>query len=320
MNNIKKTRTIRLKPKPTRRIPPKKKTQPQLLKHVARTPGSVIKTLNIAPKNVSGNIGHYALCRSNPFAGHGGASIPDGQNSNFVVTDTFAVNNFQPTAAGQTIVIQTLNTLPALAMMGSTTNFIVDGTTVTALGALQPVAGTVNTTYYPICIPGPYVGTGAPGTLFADPYNSVTARMISCGYRLLYTGPATTCAGSITITPNPIGWAPTATATAGGLGLLAPTIAGAAGAALSAGAVSLDVDMTINPTTMTRASFTVRPEQGLTVVPKHKASVFKLQPTYPMPYGPIANANTAIGAGNLNLLFRPSGGLNPALSGLTMIG
>lgn len=313
MNSIiKRTRAIRLKPNPNRPLKLKrKKRPPQALKNVTRTPGTIIRTLN-SPRRPQGNVSHYALCRSNPFAGHGGSSIPDGKNTNFVVTDTFTVNTFTPTTAGQTIVIQTLNCLPSLAMIASTAGLVVDSTAVAASSALQPTASTASTTWYPIGIPGPYVGTGAAGALFADPYNSTTARVISVGYRLLYIGPATTCAGSITITPNPVAWGTTSTSADGGFGLVPPTIAGAAGTQLHTGAVALDVDMTINPVVMTRASLTVRPEQGLYVVPKHKSTEFKLQPTYNMPYAPIANANTSL-LGNLNTLFRPSGGVNPGV-------
>lgn len=312
MNIIKSTRALRLKAKPKPTASKKKpKTQP-FIKHVVRTPGTIIKTLNSGQRNTSGNPGHYVVCRTNPFAGHGGSAIPDGKNSNFVVTDTFAVNNFNPTAAGQTIVIQTLNTLPALAMIGSTTNLVVDTVTVTGLTSLQPIANAPGSSYYPICIPGPYAGTGAPGVLFADPYTSTTARMISCGYRLIYTGPATTCSGSITITPNPIGWS-TLTGAPTGQSFAPPTLAGAAGTAYAAGVIAVDADMNINPNFMTRASFTIRPEQGLVVVPQHRSNTFKLQPTYDMPYFPVCKANLATGAVTQSGILRPVSGMAPGV-------
>lgn len=288
------------------------KLNPLALPNVTRTPGTIIRNLSLKTA-VAKPLPHYVVCRSNPFAGHGGSAIPDGKNSNFVVTDTFSVTNFSPTAAGQTIIVQTTNCLPALAMIGSRTNFIVDGTTVTALTSLQPNASTSGTTFYPACVPPPLVGQGGIGTQFSDPYNSTTARAISMGFRLIYTGPATTCAGVVTVTPNPIGFGQTITTVSGGLGIVPVSAAGAAGTSIAASVTGICMDMTINETSLTRASATYRPEQGLYVVAQHKTADFKLQPTYGSALVPLANANTAIGAGNLCSLFRTVGSTTPGV-------
>lgn len=310
---IKQLRKLKLADQPVKRAPRKNQSkQKASLRNVVRTPGTIIRALQTTSRAPSG-LPHYVMCRTNPFHGHGGSAIPDGKNSNFVVTDTFAVNNFTPSAAGQTIIIQTLNAFPALAMIGSTANFTVDGTLVTGLGALQPVATAANTSYYPVCIPPPLVGTGAVGSAFADPYNSTTARMISCGFRLIYTGPATTCAGSITVTPNPVGWGQTATSATGAFGISSPTIAGAAGAVATAGAQIIDCDITISTTALTRASKTFRPEQGVYIVPTHRSTDFKMNPTLVCALAPTANLNTATGAVNVSSLLRPAGGVNPGI-------
>jgi hypothetical protein len=299
------------KPKPKRRAPNKPANG---LKTVVRTPGSIIRTLQKTPK-LSPNLSHYVTCRTNPFHGHGGSAIPDGKNSNFVVTDTFSVNNFSPTAAGQTIVIQTLNALPALSMIGSTTNFIVDGVTVTALGAYQPSASTAaNSSWYPTSMPPPMVGTAVLGANFMDPYNAATARMISVGYRLIYTGPATTCSGAITVTPNPIAWGQTATSATGNFQIKPPLTTGTPIAtALPAGTVLIDCDITINPTAMTRATKTFRPEQGVYVVPTHRSTNYAMQPTYVCPLAPVPNLNLSTGAVDITTLLRVYGGGNPGI-------
>lgn len=306
----KRLRKVKLSDKSIKRLP--KKTKPSnALKNVVRTPGTIIRTLQTV-NNHQDSLAPYVVCRTNPFHGHGGSAIPDGKNSNFVVTDTFSVNNFTPSAAGQTIIIQTLNALPALAMIGSTQNFTIDGTLVTALSSLQPSSAS-NTSYYPCCIPPPLVGQALLGAGFNDPYNSTTARMISCGYRLIYTGPATTCAGSITVTPNPIGWGQLATQASGGFTISIPTIAGVAGANLAAGAQLIDCDITINTTSITRASKTFRPEQGVYVVPTHRSSDFKMNPTLVCSVAPVANLTTATGAATVSSMFRPAGGVNPGI-------
>lgn len=299
-------------------LAPKAKKRPQRtktngLRTIVRTPGTIIKTLN-ARQPVPTGQSHYVVCRSNPFHGHGGAAIPDGKNSNFVVSDTFSVNNFAPSAAGQTIVIQTLNTLPALAMMGSLSNFTVDGNLVTGLTSLQPSI-TTSTSYYPVCISPPMINNGLLGSKFSDPYASTTSRMISCGYRLIYTGPATTCAGSITVTPNPIAWGTTATSATGGFSLVPPLITGTAGTTMSLGAVCLNCDIVINDTAMTRATKTFRPEQGVYIVPTHRSNTFELVPTLVQPYAPVANVNTALGAVSNGTMLRPAsnGAGNPGV-------
>lgn len=197
-------------------------------------------------------------------------------------------------------------------MIGSTQNFTIDGTVVTGLTQLQP-SSAPGSSYYPCCIPPPLVGLALLGAGFSDPYNSTTARMISCGYRLIYTGPATTCAGSITVTPNPIGWGQLATQATGGFTIGLPTISGTAGANLAGGAQLLDCDITINATAMTRASKTFRPEQGVYVVPTHRSTDFKMNPTLVCSVAPVANAITATGAATLTSFLRPAGGVNPGI-------
>lgn len=172
----KRLRKVKLSATAIKRLPKKNKPKSPGLQNVVRTPGTIIRTLQTKPRSQA-HLPDYVMCRTNPFAAHGGSAIPDGKNSNFVVTDTFAVNNFSPSVAGQTIVIQTINALPALAMIGSTQNFTVDGTVATALTALQPSSTVTTTTYFPICIPPPLVGQAALASAFADPYNSATARI-----------------------------------------------------------------------------------------------------------------------------------------------
>jgi len=298
-------KTTKKKSNPPPRRTARKKQQP-FLSNAPRTPGTIITTLGRKRANPVA-LSHYVKCRIDPFHSPGGAGIPDGQNSNFVVADTFSVNNFSATVAGQSIVIQTTNTLPSCAMIASLSPMTVDGLTVAASTSLQPVAATASTSWYPICIPSSYIGLGAADTVFADPYQSSTARMVSCGFRLIYTGPAQTCAGTIRITPNNIGWTIGAPSTAGAT-VENVTRAGAPGANLVIGTPIIVADININSTAMTRSTMTLRPEQGLYVLPTHKANNFKNQPTYVVPYVPVANVNQAGVAVNQNNLWRDAGG------------
>lgn len=290
---------LKSKPKPRKRLVGLKTTN-------ARTPGTIIRALFQPSKpRVSGNskISHYLACRTDPFHSSGGAAIPDGQNKAFVVTDTFCINNISPSAAGQTIVIQTLNCLPALAMIGSTSNFTVDGQLVTALSSLTPTS-TASTTWYPACIPPPYSGLGAPASAFADPYNATAARLVSLGFRLIYTGPATTCAGVITVTPNPVAWSDAGVTVSALLGAAPVSAAGVLGTAWATGSSILTGDFVINPNTMTRETQTFRPEQGVRVLASHTSDVFKRNPTVINPYVALGPYNDATSTGTFPNLFR----------------
>lgn len=279
--------------------------------NAARTPSTIIKSLRRNGNNLPMIAGHpYVRAMMDPFHAPPNVAIPDGANSNFITSQIYTINNINGLSANQTIVIQTLPALPALAMIGSTTIFSVDGALIGPLGGGFSPNATIgadgvakNRAYYPIAIPTPFAGVDfIPGVSVDDPYLSSKARMVCVAYELTYTGPATTCAGYISITPSDVAFVPSGSA--GGAGEI--TVYGATptntrnAAAFFPGTPILNLDINLDPTSITRQSTIVRPETPVYIVPRHRTADFKIYPTADVPSAVLANAGpTAIGGTTL---------------------
>lgn len=290
-------------------VPKRKQNKPPKngsLKNTIRTPGSIIATFS-SQRSVSRPLSHYVKCRSDPFRGSGAAAIPDGSNSNFMVVDAFMVDTI--TAPGSSFVFQTIPTLPALGMIASLSTLVVNGNSVGPVADLQP-GSTPNHQWYPMCIPTPYAISTLPGIVINDPYSAVTARMISVGYRIIYTGPATTCSGSITVTPNSMGLELVGTTTTNattGVTLSTTKADNSLGSAIAGGTPVLNAEISINSSALTRASVTVRPEQGLYLLPTHRSTNHKVQPTVITPYAVLAGSSPTSTGASRHLLKQSNG-------------
>lgn len=239
-----------------------------------RTNAAVVQALGNLSTTLPGRrpVSMYEMCRLNPFDGHGNAAIPDGSNSNFIVSDTFAVSVIKPTAAGQDIVIQTLPTMPILACVGSTTNFNVDGVNMTALSEIGWNSTSTTLSWVPCCVPPQFAGSHDPGVNLIDPWNSTGYRFISIAYRLIYTGPVNTCAGSITVTPNNVTFSTgPVTNTGNGMTLNTQSATNVV-TALTTNIPTLVIDVSNNTSVMQRSSRTYRPEQGCIVRATHSGT------------------------------------------------
>lgn len=252
-----------------------------------RTPGTIITRLSKKRVSKSKGVSPYVICRAYPFAAPGGDGHPDGGNSNYVVSDTFAVSNFTCTTAGQTVVIQTLPALPAMAMVKSSSNLLADGVTLT--GSPIVLDGTVQGAWCPICVPNIFTSAVTPGVAYVDPWSSTGLRFVTFGYRIVYTGPAVSCAGSITVTPNSASVETYGTTSAAGLTVNVVSAANTSLGACLANTPVMAMDCGVNVNAMTRASRTHRPEQGFTLVPQHRSKNYKIQQTPTTPYTVIAN-------------------------------
>jgi hypothetical protein len=279
-----------------------------------RTIMSISKDLQKPIKTSMPKLPPYVHCRIDPFGSDGTSSIPDGANTSFITSDTRMFDNIsltQPSLAGTySFIIQTLPTLPASALIvGATAPLTVNGVTITDATFLDMIGP--NSTYYqaPLSVLPPYLGDPSatanylPGSATNDPYNSNTARLVAAGYRLIYTGPALTCQGIITVTPSDVGIAPgpdTFVAT-NPLGIrdTAGTIV-----AIAQNTPQLVLDSGRNPYAMTRDTVTLRPEQGLTFIPRHKGSNYKVQPTTDLAKAILANAGAIGGIGGNNMFGR----------------
>lgn len=237
----------------------------------------------------------YLHCRFNPFGSRGGTSIPDGSNNSYIVTDSRNFDAISLTAGSTSrdFVIQTMAALPFTAMIGSTTELNVNGKVIAATP--QYSLSTNSTRYYPIgSVPSYRISANypKPGIGYEDPYQSTTGRLVSIGYKLTYTGPVNTCAGSITVTPNSFGMSPgvivTSTSAAPAAGLFSISTyrsdLNITPIQYPVGSRSLIVDGRITPNAVTRETAVFRPEQTIYILPKHTTRDFKNLPTVSSPY------------------------------------
>lgn len=251
-----------------------------------RTLGSVVNALGSkSPPQDYGS--HYLSCRLSPFNAGGRAAIPDGSNSNFIVVDAFSVNSISASTAGQSFIIQTTPTLPSLAMISSLNNITVDGVVISASTGYQP-GGSLGTSWTPICIPSSFsLASCIPGTLYADPWNSTAMRFVTFGFRILYTGPVTTCAGSIVVTPNNIAYVESTSVVAAGLNVSVGNASAVSVGNLPSNTPILSTDFNANLSAMTRASRSFRPEQGIELLSRHAGTTYELVPLMTTPGAPI---------------------------------
>lgn len=291
----------------------RQKTNGPNLSGAKRSPDTIIDQLSGRMSAVSLKRHPYLHCRSDPFGSSGRSHIPDGSNDQFVIVDAYSVDNIAMSQAQSTFYIQTSSTLPSMAMVfgAPSTNLTVNGNTVTPPAAIQPDGNVVASARYPICISSAYNLGIQPGNSINDPYSSTKARLVSKGYRIVYTGPVNTCAGVITVTPNDyalaLGELTTSSLPVPATGTFSLSINNASNAVLSTCASSspfLSTDLTISTNAMNRETRTFRPEEGVYLVPKHRSADFKIHPMTNLPFGVVANfsASTASTKAYTNML------------------
>lgn len=278
---------------------------------------------NSKRNNKNSQMHDYICCRLNPFQGTGKGAIPDGGNNGFVVSDIMMYDNFT-VPANQTVVIQTIPTMPCSALIQSQSGQLtVNGTVMNSGNNTFSVSN--GACWFPLSILPPYAnvsGSMLPGTYNNEPYNTKTQRLIAAGYRLVYTGEAQTCSGFITVTPNDVGFTPFQTSAS----------PGAAGSTLTCydnnsvitsscppGTQVLNMDWTIAPNAMTRDSVSFRPEQGVLFIPKHKSADFKNYNTPPTVWGICSNydtSNTGVSGAANCITANNSAGIAPYAGGI----
>jgi hypothetical protein len=288
---------------------PKRKQNKNKMKSANNKPGSeMYRTTETVQKRLAANkqrdttvakANTYLSCRMNPFRSVNGLGIPDGGNQNYLVTDLLCFNDIVcGTTAGFTI--QTLTTMPSTAMIrgnggAGITDLIIDGTGYNNQVPWFPL-GTL-TNYRPI--------TQSAGIAVQDPFTAANARIVAIGYRLIYTGTANACAGTITVTPNAVSIedfstvnATSATATPPAItaGVTAYHTNNPSGSTVIYAPVSTKIySMDFTPATYlyTKDSMTYRPEQGCFIRPTHRSDDFKIQPIRDSPVALVFNGNNA---------------------------
>jgi hypothetical protein len=291
INNKQKAKTTMAKQRgKTQRLPR------QLISSKPRDPSSIINTLakSMKQKLTMGPLSQYKHCRMYPFTAKGGSHIPDGGNSNFVVVDARTYDNISMGSGGgyKNFEITTFPAVPVAAFLNSKTAITVNG---------NAYSGGTNTAY-PLALNKLYLGSSAalPGTN-QDAYNCVSARFVTMAYRIIYTGPVNTCSGSITAFRNDIAFqdagvtVPAADSTKGlAISVNKPDGTLWAEASNATNIVRVEAKSTnVFDSTgiLSNDAVTVRPEEGMYIVLKHKTNNFKIMPSneYYIPYDGDAN-------------------------------
>lgn len=224
----------------------------------------------------------YLSCRLNPFRAVTGSGIPDGSNRDYIIVDLKCYNDITcVTSAG--FIIQTLPMLPFSAviagMTANTNDLMIDGVAYTNTSNPTSLVAWYPLGYFPQLATqlGYY-----PGALTQDPWLATKARLVSIGYKLIYTGQVLQSSGTITVNPNNVGVnvGPTTTsATPSGTELTAVyENASITPTQSPKSTVLLNLDCSVNPNAYVRDASIYRPENGVTVMPKHTGPTFEVRP------------------------------------------
>lgn len=287
-----------------------------------RTPGTIIKSLasRMRPKQTR-QTSAYIKSLLNPFV-FKGAPIPDGNNASFACIDMVGVSNISFTFLAEryesiSFEIKTFPILPQLAGLFPPQSggiITVDNVPYAQSLLSDPTSTTFGGAYIPLCIPNafktPSTAYRKLGLFKDDPWNASKARCASFGYRIIYTGPVMSCAGSITVTPNNIAITKyRANATSGAF--LAVGADGNPGittelaqntAEKGCSSYSMEVNSITNASY--KLSRTFRPEMSIYVLPKRNQGVNLPSALFPCSTPLFANVASSADAANLYNVFR----------------
>lgn len=179
--------------------------KPQRQSYAARTLQQVEKALkntSISGSQTKMTGNNYLVCRYDPWSAPstGAKGVPDGLGRNITTRDLFGAYDIETSAGGDTEIL-ILPALPMQMAIRSQTaggSVKVDGTTYTRATTNYPAG-----TWQPI---GP-----STALAFRNQYNAAdtsnfiaSGRIVTVGYRLYYTGPASTCEGIVQADVYPI--------------------------------------------------------------------------------------------------------------------
>jgi len=283
-----------------------------------RTPGTIIKALYTKPKSTQ-TMSPYECCRLMGAVPKESPSIPDGSSGMHNAVCLYATDRLT-FASGQTCLMQFNPWLPMFGLVQSSGTFSLNGV---------PFAGasSIGQSYAPMGVPAvyryagdgitaPIQSTSVPGYTpsVCDQYSATSFRIVSQTHKIYYTGPVTTCAGSIRAWENNMAISDeiVVTNTVSGVGINF-TVKKADGTTLTVsppGTRVLIMDG-ITTTTPPVSCVTVRPEQGMLISLKHSSKDYKQRPISTVPlgltFGPFSPATNMNGVGNILALSSATG-------------
>jgi hypothetical protein len=279
------------------------KTAPNRISTQAPTLNDIQKAMQrVAIAGPRQQMSDYMHCRMDPYTSKGQTAIPDGRNNKFVVVDHFVADNIVCEGTSG-FSIATFPFLPYTAgIIGNggpgLTNIAINGVTF-----INPNFG--GNGLYPIGVPkewNEWILTAGLGSPQNDPYQSTGARIVSVTRRLIYTSPAQTATGIISVTPQKISVVQnqlinSITPGTGVYGTLTdPTGAGVFTPGIGTSIAA--VDYSFNTAAFTappfdRSTVTTRVENGVLVIGKHLGEIHKINPVFDNVAMPNANSGAA---------------------------
>lgn len=259
----------------------------------------------------------YVKCRLNPFYSNPGgpAGIPDAGNTNFIVVDSLTFDTIT-CVSGAGFTMLTMPTLPSMGLITGAGSVGANDININGV-AYRNLANTGAA----ISVPPQYKTSGpsdyAPGSNTSDPYQSANARLVSVAYRIMYTGQANTCSGTITVTPAPVGFPNggliTSSTTPPSTSTISCSVVDYTGAIIYQCPYNTPVlvmdggGSLLSPAgnqTYTKDSVCFRPEHGAFITPRHRTNDFKCYPTSPDPAVLIYNQNVNVPGTNYTAVSR----------------
>lgn len=145
---------------------------------------------------------HYLRCRLDPLNSTAGGGLNDGLASKKVVFDCRSFGDFTVDTVSQQFIIKIVPWIPypALIKTGSASTpsgFTVNGVAITAGDP------DTNVRWIPLCLTQ-NSGSVAAGQTPILPFAGGTYRLISMGWKLIYTGSASSCSGILTVKESPV--------------------------------------------------------------------------------------------------------------------
>lgn len=270
---------------------------------VAPTTHQVEMALRRAPVSTGGFKDPWLHCRLDPFTSPGSTGKPDGRADRFIVVDHVVqdVISTDATCTGFTII-----TLPGFLPFTAVLTAQNSGAgRVTVNGLALSASGSLSSALAPIGVVTEWASSPAAQQQWTpsnvaknDPYDSMSARVISVKRRLRYTGTLTQNSGWVSVTPNKVATAKqfalvnttTVPAPAGGLAVQTFDRTLAATGALPVGTTVLLADFSATSTSNSSIAYTkdtvnYRVETGVEIVSKQMGEIHQF---FPMPDAAMA--------------------------------
>jgi len=226
----------------------------------------------------------WSSCRLTPWAASKGALLPDGSGDPRLVMDLYSYTDIYTTGTG--FMITTIPALPYTALFKSTSGKVTLGgsniqtTTASTSGGMYAITyeSTTTDSWVPIAATKAASATAYEDTFYGSAKSYVSAdkaRITSQGWRIMYTGPANSCSGTVTVSSSPVRTDAIVPKNKGKMNQMSAT--NVVGRSLDCGVTPLRVlPVRINDVInhSGKDTITARPEVGLHGVVRHQTPVY----------------------------------------------